>query len=259
MSTEFKWLSDNLSNRILDKNSDFDITIKFDTYKKYDFENASEIVCNKLYERNRKLFVGLSGGIDSEYVFKKFISIDIPITPVIVDVASQKKETKIAFDLCKKYDINPVVLSISQNVFYTKFYSEIFLKINGIGIDSAVPFFVAEYAKQNKGLYIKAEHCIGENEIELNEWDFYCDLYYDNVFDFFLYTPEIVYSISILLDGRSSQEFKCELFNIEYRDKIKPTHSEFVKILYRRARSDMKFNPKYYWKMNPKDFIQKYF
>jgi hypothetical protein len=268
MTTENNWLTHNLYERINNKNSNFNTTIEVKNYRPISFEQASQEVCEKLYSINNNIYIGLSGGLDSEYVFKKFHSLKIPFTPVIVYGSCYKYESDYAFQICKKYDIEPKVINIDEKNIILKHKFEIYdILGSSSGVGTIPTILVTEYAKENNGIYLKGEHIVGDidNKVstELNEWDFYNDVLCNGyTYDFFLYTPEIVYSMvseMVTYEDKSSQEFKCKLFDIQYRDKKTVRLSGITSEYFHWLKEKRKCMHKTGWKMEPKLFLERYF
>jgi hypothetical protein len=72
-----------------------------------------------------KLLLMLSGGLDSEYVFRVFHYLKFDFTPVIFRLIGKYHYTdynhndiKYAFELCKKYNITPVVIEFNFDKFF---------------------------------------------------------------------------------------------------------------------------------------------
>jgi hypothetical protein len=226
MPTENEWLSSNIRQRLTDGNCNFEVSIKHPSYNKLDFELASEIVCKKLASLNKPIYIGLSGGIDSEYVFRKFVSLGYDVKPIIVCCSGNSSETPRAFSICEELNIVPVVIEVDEIRYLQVIYKFIVKKINGSGIATPSPIIAAMYAKDNNGIFIKCEHLIDEKDGQMyvgaNEWDFYNDALVDkdNTYYFFMHTPEIVYSMVNRMSGSSVQKFKSELYALPYREKI---------------------------------------
>jgi hypothetical protein len=268
MATENNWLTHNLYERIDNKNSNFNTTIDVKSYRPINFEQASQEVCEKLYSINNNIYIGLSGGLDSEYVFKLFYNLKIPFTPIIVYGSCYKYESDYAFEICKQHNIEPKVINIEEKDIIFKHKSQIYDMLNSPkGVGTIPTILITEYAKENNGIYVKGEHIVGDidNKVstELNEWDFYNDVICNGyTYDFFLYTPEIVYSmVSEMLKyhDKSSQEFKCELFDIQYRDKITMKMSGISSEYFRWLNLKRKYVHQTGWKMDPKLFLERYF
>ena len=264
MPSENNWFSHNLKNRLNDHNSDFDINLRVLSYRKIDFEDATREACEKLQKINPNIYIGLSGGIDSEYIFRKFYSYGIPFETVIVYSPCYDKECSIAFNLCNEYNIKPTILNITESDIVSRCKLEIKDKINSFGIGAVPALYVAEYARANGGIYVKAEHMVGDIEdkvaVEVNEWDFYNDvLYPETTYDFFMYTPEIVYSMVNAMGDTDSQTFKCNLYRIPYRDKIYQNFNKITRSYARFLINSRKHTPKYKWSMLPDKFLEMYF
>jgi hypothetical protein len=263
MTTENNWLTHNLRERLTNPNTDFNHTIKVDMFDDITFDEASTEVCYKLQAINPNIFLGLSGGLDSEYVFRKLHSLEIPFTSVIVQCPCYTKETQIAFNLCKEYGVEPVVIEISEKEMFLYYHKNIYESFNGIGIGSVASITATEYAKNHNGIFIKSEHTIGDIDgkvaIEMNEFDFYCNINYDNSYNFFMYTPEIVYSLAKCMGNTDSQTFKCAMFNIPYREKIYPNYSPHIMVCYKYAISKRKYRPSSKYTEIPKKFIEDHF
>jgi hypothetical protein len=209
---------------------------------------------------NDNIYISLSGGIDSEYVFKKFYYLNIPFIPVIVTSNCYKEENSIAIILCDKYKIKPHIIEVTEKDIFSIFYKKIYKNLNSFGINKVPSFLVAEYALQNNGICIYGEHLLGDClNVEINDWDFYHTIYYNNTYDFFLHTPEIVYSLLTSIQGATNyQKFKCNLFNINYRKKIRPTFSKNIFNYYTLLKSRI-YNYEHNWCMNYDLFLKNYF
>jgi hypothetical protein len=263
MATENDWLTHNLRDRLRNKNVNFEVYFNVPKYRKLTFDEATKEVAEKLYAINNKLFVGLSGGIDSEYVFRRFVELKIPFIPVIVYGLCYKYESDFAFEICKKFNIEPVVINVDESDIIKKYKFDIYDKLNSFGLGGVPALLIAEYAKEHNGIYVKGEHMVGDivKQVctEMNEWDFYNDVLIDGyTYDFFLYTPEIVYSMVSLMDKKDSQTFKCDLYVIPYREKVTVKLSVTGTRYYHWLKSKM-FKPTCTWLMEPKQFLERYF
>ena len=91
-----------------------------------------------------KLLLMLSGGLDSEYVFRIFRHLKFDFTPVIIRLIGKHyptdynaKDTVQGFRLCKTYDIEPIVIDFDFEEFFNS--GEIFeimhtWKCKGVGV-----------------------------------------------------------------------------------------------------------------------------
>jgi hypothetical protein len=171
--------------------------------------------------------VGLSGGIDSEYVLVCFHKLKIPIIPLIILCEGNEEETKYAFKICKKLNIIPKVITCSNYEILDICVNFIYKKMNGVGFQSATRAHAMHYVKNNGGTLICGDSIIGDgnrlirdSEYTMDEWAGY----FGYEIGFFTYTPELTYSMisGNTLDGEnmSWKEYKSKLFGLEMRDKM---------------------------------------
>lgn len=78
-------------------------------------------------QKQGKLYVTYSGGLDSEYTLSVFLSLGMNITPVILNTQYNRHETKYAFAFCKNKNIIPVIVDLDYDKFVE---SGEFLKIS---------------------------------------------------------------------------------------------------------------------------------
>ena len=91
-----------------------------------------------------KLLLMLSGGLDSEYVFRVFRHLKFDFTPVIIRLIGKHcptdynvNDTAQGFDLCKTYNVEPIVIDFNFDEFFDS--GEIFelmhtWRCRGIGV-----------------------------------------------------------------------------------------------------------------------------
>lgn len=267
MATENNWMSSNLSGRLSDHSLDFRVDVKPFTYDKVSFDEASNQVCYKLNHLGRKLYIGLSGGIDSEYVFRKFVAQGYVVTPVIVCTSGNKLETPKAIELCKELGVSPVIIEKTETEYLQIIYKYIIKKLNGYGVATPGPIIGGMYAEEHNGIFIKSEHLIDERDDKMyvgaNEWDFYNDalINNDNTYYFFLHTPEIVYALVSSMEGESVQKFKTDMYQLPYREKIKfGSYSETFDKVLKVFRSKRIIRPKFNHDFGSKEkFLGDYF
>ena len=223
--SENNWMIDNFTSTGL--TSDYDITFNLYSFKPLNFYLASEQAAIKLSEKYKNLYVGLSGGIDSEYVLVCFHKLKIPIIPLIILCEGNEEETKYAFKICKKINIIPKVITCSNYEILDICVNFIYKKMNGVGFQSATRAHAMHYVKNNGGTLICGDSIIGDgnrlirdSEYTMDEWAGY----FGYEIGFFTYTPELTYSMisGNTLDGEnmSWKEYKSKLFGLEMRDKM---------------------------------------
>lgn len=255
MLTKNNWYVGSLQNRLTNPCADCTIEINPYPFQKVDFVQAAENSARQISEDYSNLYLGLSGGLDSEFTLRLFHKLGIQITPVIGSF-SNDKETHYAHAVCKELNIEPVVINITTEQFIEYYYNEIFLKLNGVGINTTQACFVADYVQKNNGVLITGDHIINDGDeiiSELrcafsNEWDFYVSTLFPDLInvDLFMYTPQCVYSMIPHEQEHFTmawKNYRSQLYNIPHRDKIKPSYSEGILRLYNTIFQKRNCNP----------------
>jgi hypothetical protein len=217
MATKNQWLKTNIKDRLTNPSADFAV-----------YHNVSNINCSTFMDEclaarediiktYPKLFVPLSGGLDSEFVMKLFLN---DATPIIVDTPGNTIESAFAYRFCRVNNLTPIVIKKTEAEMLELYYNEIFKKLNGRGHNSVAVFIAAKYAVDNGGVAIIGEHAYDD----VNEWDFYNDVLIgdDSSLYFFMWTPELVKAMQTEWNqfNEDHQEFKHKLYDLSYRPKI---------------------------------------
>ena len=230
MIVENNWLTTNIKQRAANINLDFKLTINPYPYQKMSFAEASENVAKKIAKLNKPIYVGYSGGIDSEYVVKTFMKCNIPFKTVTVETGGNRYEKQYVDRFLYEFPsvVNEKVDLTNPKQFMTKCI-DIFKTFNILALGSIPQLEAASYVKQKNGILIVGEHFIGENNktngnimAETNEWDFYCDFFVDDnlVVPFFMYDLSIVDSYVSTFDNTKVEYFKEKLYSIPFRPKF---------------------------------------
>jgi hypothetical protein len=229
MATYKNWLTSNIVER-KDTGLDLKVTLtKIDEWElDTSFEEASINIVKTIANLNKPLYIGLSGGLDSEYVCRIFDEEYVSYTPVIIETPGNQLELSYAYKFCKKYNKEPVIIKKTEADMLHHYYDEILVKCSGFGHNSVAMYIIGQYAKDRNGIFVMGEHLIDEKEkggfnVGANEWDFYNDLILgeDNTHYFFNYTPEISYAmIRDFPIYKDIQKCKSELYGLEYRPKM---------------------------------------
>jgi len=238
MITKNNWLGTNLSNRIVNPTVDFELLITPYPFKKMNFGQAVEMTVKEIGSKYSNLYLGLSGGSDSEFVLRAFHKHNIPITPIIVLYANEV-ESKYAYKVCKELKITPIEIILTDDQFLNCLEEKIYKRFNSPAYNLPHVMFAAEYTEKNNGTLICGNHLIGDGDDLIiddkfafsNEWDYFIEYTYPavNKIDLFLYTIEIMYSMFPESNEGTWNEYKQKLFNIEYRKKIRSNYSDLVK------------------------------
>ena len=142
MSTESNWIYSNLLERERNLNLDFKILFNPRPFKKLSFEEAIIDSLFKIANKSDNLFVSLSGGLDSEFIAKQLFELKIPFIPIIICVDDANKiEREYAFHICRKLNIQPVILKISETDFIKEYVKNIFNRFGGNGYNATPIIF----------------------------------------------------------------------------------------------------------------------
>jgi hypothetical protein len=245
MKTKNDWINGNIAERITDPRSSFNITLNPYPFKKLDFNSAVKLTVNEISNSYSNLYLALSGGYDSEFTLRAFHKMNIPITPIIVCYAN-KAEREFAYKVCVELQIKYLEIHITDDDYLNYYTENIYKKFNGAGHNATQSGFAAEYVATNGGTLIICNHLIGEYGIisddefaSSSEWDFYLENIYPdtNIINFFLYTAELAYSMMPEHNGDTWQNYRQKLYNIKYRDKIRPEYSIHVELKLKELHS----------------------
>ena len=238
MTVENNWIYSNLKDRYNDPLCDFKAHFNPRPFKIMPFYDAAKDAAYKIANTNDNLFVSYSGGYDSEFILVLLHELKIPVTPIIVSYSGNSIEIQYAYYMCRKLNITPIVIDISEGLLMNIFINKVVKPINGSGIGVASEFITLSYAKNHGGMLLTGEHIIDDEDnitkASLCEWDFYLQILAQpgEAAGLLLYTPEITYAIANEFDGSPVQDFKSRLFGLSFRPKLHPTYNPEVMSRY---------------------------
>ena len=149
MNSEKNWMSDNLYERIKNPAVDYNIKLNIQKFKYLCFHEAAEQVALKIANLYDKIYIGYSGGIDSEYVVSCFHRLKIPFKAIITKCSGGEEESEYAINFCKRKNIILEHLICKDSDLLEIFYNDIYKKLNGIGTETMPIIFASKYAKNN--------------------------------------------------------------------------------------------------------------
>jgi hypothetical protein len=239
MGTKNNWLKTNIAERLTNPALDFKVWHNVETVKNDDWATALFDTVTDFSRISKKLYIPLSGGMDSEFVFESLKHL-YP-TPIIVDTPGNKLESTYAFHYCRKNNLTPVVIEMSEKQMLHIYYEDIFTKLNGYGSNAVSQLIAGRYAEDNGGVAVIGEHGYDG----ANEWDFYNDalIHEDNTIYFFMWTPEIVKVMQNEYEGEDHQEFKYRLYNVPFRPKMYYSYSSLYETAITAIRSKRSIMP----------------
>lgn len=246
MLTKNNWLRSNLAERFTNKAADFSIDVKLYPFNEMTFKDASDYTCKEIAKEHDKLYLALSGGMDSDFVLRCFHRNKIDIHPIIV-ICGKQIENEYAYAVCKELKINPTIIEITERQLIEFYDEHIYKKFNGVGHNATQVLIVAEMVEKLDGTLITGNHFMGDGDEMItdsvflisNEWDFYTDYCFVGCrnIDFFLYTLEIAYA-QMPKENITWNKHKEKIYEINYRDKMRPIYtSETIDEIKRMARN----------------------
>jgi hypothetical protein len=227
MATKNNWLKTNIADRLTNPAADFKVWHEVEQIESLTWEQALFDTITDFSWISKKLYIPLSGGMDSEFVFDCLKHL-YP-TPIIVETPGNKLESSYAFHYCRKHNLNPVVIQKTEAEMLHIYYEDIFTKLNGYGSDSVAVLVAARYAEEMGGVAVIGEHAYDG----VSEWDFYNDvlIHEDNSIYFFMWTPELVKAMQNEYHEENHQEFKHRLYDVSFRPKLNYDYS----VQYKKA------------------------
>lgn len=251
MSVSQQWIRSNVDGLPCD------LEVSLSAYKGVDlsmsFNDASMQAARMIGERRRPIFIGMSGGMDSEYVIKVFIECGISFTPIIVETTGNRLELSYAYSMLERNSLRARVISMTEADVLSVYHDK-FIPISAYGHNAVPSYMAGMEAEQSGGIFVMAEHLIDEQpdgsiRVGANEWDFYNDRLINpgNTHYFFNYTPNISLSmVNLLDDSDDAQSYKHRIYDVPYRPKMKYEYSSaFNDVLRSIKRRIQPHNPSY--------------
>ena len=241
MVTHNNWLRTNIKERIDNKKSNFSVDFFPYKFTHLSFQEECNITCTMLSKKYSSIFIGLSGGIDSEFLCQIFHRNQIKFTPIITVYEDNSKESFYAFEFCKKNNLSPIVLELDQIQVAKIIQKDIVEKLNGVGFYSVGAIAAARYAEKSGDVFIEAQHIFGDGEeliqnfdYYLAEWDFYNTVLVKlDIVPFFLYRLELVASMlkEVNEEFVNWKNLKSCVFDCPIREKIRPEYGNKIQKL----------------------------
>lgn len=246
------WISTTLDLVPYNRYRNFQIFVAPHEYRNLSFTDATHYTCELIASRYSNLYIAFSGGLDSEYLVRAFHRLQVPFIPVIVPF-SNEKESSYALAVCKELNLNPVVIDTDEEKFFKCFLERVLLTYNSPAYNTTQQMLALEYTSSVGGTLILGNNMIldgnsiisNDKYLDTNEWDFYATSCLETkaAVNFFVYTPEIAYSIMPDIEGVTWNNYKAKLYSVAYREKLKPVYSARLQQKLRSA-LDKHYSPK---------------
>lgn len=219
-----------------------------------DFDVACDRAAGEIYDTYKDLYLGLSGGADSEYVASCLYRNGIPFTPVILQYnfsglagsKDQEYESWYAKQWCKKHNVEPLLVNIDDYVT-SEHEKSVYVKIKPRLIGGAVTAgflkkfvesqggsllsgFQLEYYPDHEQMTYLNSQLRNYSGFVLEESDLYIETLGTNQhpWAFFYWTPDIVAGFVNSWDvSKTMTENKSIIYKTSHRPKFNYPHNFF--------------------------------
>jgi hypothetical protein len=232
------WMTHNLHKRLQNPNQNLELQLNPYKFSTLSFVEECDKTAQILSQKYKNIFIGLSGGKDSEFLCKIFHRNNIKFTPIITTFENNSEESFYAFEFCKNNNIKPTVLSLDRAQIIDIIYNNIVKKLNGIGFYAVGSIAAAKYAEKHGDVFIEGLHIWGDggdlienSEYYMSEWDFYNEILTSiDIIPFFLYRLELAAAMlkEIKTDFITWDNLKSHIFQCQMRKKTKPKYEENI-------------------------------
>ena len=232
--TKDDWLTSNLLGR-KGTNEPFKLTIKPTRFDKVPYRDATMNAAREIGNLSDKIFVALSGGMDSESVVRIFHSAGVKLYPIIVAFSGNELERQYAFRVCEELKIEPIVIDMT-NIDIVKYYIMVGEYVDNVAVHSLPTIRAQMYAKEHGGILVTGDEILPSNDhidsVLWYEWDYYHSMISRDNVGFFIYSAELVYSMmnewNSMCDVDNTQKCKSRLYNVVWRPKINHRYDKEV-------------------------------
>lgn len=198
------------------------------------FQDASDYTAQLISQKYENIFVGLSGGLDSEYIAEVMYRNSIPFTPIILE-RPDSRDHEYALHWCKQRNINPMIVKFDINQLLRRTI-KIVQHLKQRILNYVIIYYLADIAEEHGGVLVTGEPTIGDDSVAefgvpigdtfgISIGSFMTEIFHESKHPgpFFLYTPELMYSYAAHLDTSiSDAESRSKLYNLPFRPKNEP-------------------------------------
>jgi hypothetical protein len=235
----------------------FKIKLNPESFIKKSFYDTSLDTIKLILNKYNNVYLGYSGGFDSEFILQLCYENNLPVTPIIAITPYNMVEKDYALHFCRKRGIEPKMLTIDEKMCIELMYYKIYKSENFYNYFSFITLTLADFAKENSGYLLTG---FGDpfgfpepypdpmsTTLEVSDFDYYLD-YYDPIHPncFFSYNTAIFYSLISEIDySLPEQEAKSKLYNLPFRPKIDYSKSDVHKIFTSMPKKFRSFSEKH--------------
>lgn len=234
MRTLNNWITSNFYE--IAHGSSNKLLVEFNPYnfKPLPFHEAALYTARLIQDRYTELpmYLGLTGGADSEYIARLFCKHKIPFTPIVVNSGAVDDDVHFARLLCDELDLRPVVISCNQYQLL-EYYKQNVFPANSDGLTHCHQLLAADAAQQLGGVCVFGETHLFDPDPSraiVKAFKFLHDIRRPLTIPFYYYTLELTYAeMKEVRAGESAQEFKARVRGTTFRaQKIQPIYSNDV-------------------------------
>jgi hypothetical protein len=231
MQTLNNWLESNFLDIAAGKSNLFQVQFHPYKFTPMKFDEAAEYTAKLISFLPGPLYLGLTGGSDSEFVARTLVKFNIPFEPIIVASGANFMDVMYAVRLCDELKLKPIKVTVTQNELL-RYYRKHIAPANSDGLTHVHQMLAVEKAKELNGTIILGETHVYDPEPRravVKAFKFLPDLIYDRVIPFYYYTLELTYAeMKAVTKFDDAQSYKAWMRQTSIRSKYKPKYNEDV-------------------------------
>ncbi|MGZ4850081.1 MAG: hypothetical protein ACXV2C_01720 [Candidatus Bathyarchaeia archaeon] len=236
MITQNNWLKSNILDMANDPNVDLRVWFDLFPFNKLEFIGAVDYTVLSIGSRyaDRDLYLALSGGADSEFVLRKFVAENIPITPIVVYTPMNSLEMQYAQRVCRQLKVTPIVLDLTEDHIFRYYQEMVYAQIRSKSLNCVYQLIATAKANALGGVIVNGDNIISdEGTLVSDAFEYFTDVFYKDSIGFYYFTPEICRAmVAEIRDGESCSDYKERVYGVSWRPKIYPVYSQEFMLNY---------------------------
>jgi hypothetical protein len=255
------WITSNFLDIAYNRSERFQVQFHPYPFTPMQFHDAAVYTMNLIKEQTTKpLYLGLTGGADSEYIARLLCKHSIGFTPIIVDSGCIDKDVVYAKMLCDELALEPMIVTVSEDELLGFYLTQI-APYRSDGLTHSHQLLAIDTAKRYRGTCIVGESNIFDpnpSKAIFKAFKFLPDLRYDDVIPFYYYTLELTYAeMKEVRVGEMAQLFKARVRGTKLRQtKFVPKYNTGTLSEYQRCVNAFHPDLLMHDMGTPKDFVK---
>lgn len=212
--------------------STFEYTFNHQSVEKLTFQLAADHTAQMLHQECSNIYLGLSGGLDSEFVAEVLWRNGIPFTPIVA-VLPDDIDHFYALHWCQTKSIQPLIINFNRND--ARLLNESIKAVHILKQKTnltSVNLYLEKYVRSIGGQFVTGDSPLLQHTDNFYQaagpvFDIHWLVYTGNLIDrdctsqhFLLYTPEILLAAATEIDYTLNDSAgKAKLYGIPYRPK----------------------------------------